>query len=66
MTTERNATTSVHAIDGNVLMALPQDQYIKMTPQQARDIGMRLFRRAFEAEGEPVPSMIIIKQEDED
>lgn len=65
MTTEQKATTSVHAIDGNVFMALPQDQYIKMTPQQAKDIGMRLFRRAFEAEGEPAPSMIMIKHEDE-
>ena len=37
---------------------------LRLTPQQARDIGMRLFRRAFEAEGETPPSMIIVKEED--
>jgi hypothetical protein len=64
--TENTTTTKVIVLDGNVFMTLPSDQYIKMTPQQARDIGMRLFRKAFEAEGETSPSMIIVKQEDED
>lgn len=63
---ERDTTTRIVASGGDVLMSLPEDQYIKMTPQQARDIGMRLFRRAFEAEGEPAPSMIFVKQEDEE
>jgi hypothetical protein len=64
MTTEQTTTTQVLVIDGHVFMSLPNDQYIKMTPQQARDIGMRVFRRAFEAEGEPPPSYIIVKQEE--
>jgi hypothetical protein len=66
MTTENTATTQVIVFDGNVFMTLPGDQYIKMTPQQARDIGMRIFRRAFEAEGTTPPSMIIVQQEDGD
>jgi len=66
MTTENDATTQVVVMDGHVFMTLPGDQYVKMTPQQARDIGMRIFRRAFEAEGKTAPSMIIVKQEGED
>lgn len=64
MSAEYTTTTQVMVIGGAVFMSLPEDQYIKMTPQQARDIGMRLFRKAFEAEGEPAPSMIIVKEED--
>lgn len=63
--TENTTTTQVIVLDGNVFMTLPGDQYIKMTPQQARDIGMRMFRRSFEAEGEPAPSMIIVKEEND-
>jgi hypothetical protein len=60
---ESDASTQIVVVGGAVFMTLPGDQYVKMTPQQARDIGMRMFRRAFEAEGEPVPSMIIVKDE---
>jgi hypothetical protein len=65
MTAENTATTQIVVVDGAVFMTLPGDQYVKMTPQQARDIGMRIFRRAFEAEGESAPSMIIVKEEDD-
>jgi hypothetical protein len=66
MMTERTTHTQVLVLDGNVFLTLPEDQYIKMTPQQARDVGMRLFRRSFVADGEPVPSMIIVKEENDD
>lgn len=61
---ERAHAAKVHVIDGVVFIALPGDQYIKMTPEQARQMGGRLFLKAAEAEGHPAPAMIALTVED--
>lgn len=63
MSRERSHTAKVMVIDGHVFIALPDDQFIKLTPEQARQMGARLFREAALALGEAPPSMVIINQE---
>lgn len=65
MSIETNHTAKVTTIAGEIFISLPHDQYIKLTPEQARQMGARLFREAAHALGEPTPSMIIIRQEDQ-
>lgn len=61
---EYNYTTKVIAIGAEVFISLPGDQYIKMTPEQARQIAGRLFREAALAAGEAPPSLIMLTKED--
>lgn len=61
MTTEINTTTKAIVVDGHVHLPLPDDQFIKLTPDQARDLGMAVFLKAFDAEGKPAPSLIMLK-----
>lgn len=65
MTTEQTHSASVMVINGHVWIALPEGNFIKLTPEQARQMGARLFREAALALGEVPPSMVIIRQEDE-
>lgn len=64
MTSEKTHSAKVTVIAGNIFISLPGDQFIKLTPGQARQMGARLFREAAHALGEPSPSMIVIRQED--
>ena len=59
--TESTHQTKVLAIGREVFISLPDDAYIKMTPDQARQIGGRLFIAAAEALGEPVPAIIALE-----
>lgn len=52
--------TTVTNIGGEVFISLPNDQYIKMTPAQARQIGGRLFVHAAAALGEDRPSLVVL------
>jgi hypothetical protein len=63
MTTEISTTTKATVVDGHVYLPLPENQFIKLTPDQARDLGMAVFLKAFDAEGTPAPSFIILKEE---
>lgn len=56
---ERTHKTAVTTIGGDVFLSLPDDQYIQMTPQQARAIATKLFIIAAEAAGEVRPSMVV-------
>jgi hypothetical protein len=57
---EQKYTTKITVDEGRVSLSLPDGNYIKMTPEQARQIGGRLFLRAAEAEGQPAPAMIAL------
>lgn len=59
-----NTTTKATVVDGHVHLPLPDGQFIRLTPDQARDLGMAVFLKAFDAEGKPAPSMIVLKGED--
>jgi len=54
-------TTTISAVGGEVFISLPDDGYMKLTPEQARQIGTRLFFKAAEALGEQRPSVIVFK-----
>lgn len=58
---ERKHQTAVTTIGGDVFLSLPDDQYIQMTPKQARSIATKLFMLAAEAAGETRPSMVVFK-----
>jgi hypothetical protein len=46
---------------GLVYLTLPDDGYIQLTPEQARQIGGRLFIKAAEAEGVDAPSIVALE-----
>ncbi|WIV32195.1 hypothetical protein QN084_06180 [Paenarthrobacter sp. R1] len=51
--------TKVSVVGGDVFLRLPDDQYIQMTPKQARAIAAHLFSKANEAEGKPSPEVVV-------
>jgi hypothetical protein len=53
--------TTVTNIGGEVFLSLPNDQYIQMTPEQARQIGGRLFIHAAAALGQERPDLVVLK-----
>lgn len=59
-----STTTRATVVDGHVHLPLPDGQFIRLTPDQARKMGMAVFLKAFDAEGKPAPSMIMLKEED--
>lgn len=61
MTTDRTHTATVSNVGGEVFISLPDDQYIKLTPEQARQIGGRLFIHAAEALGQERPEVIVLR-----
>jgi hypothetical protein len=58
---ERKHKTTVTNIGGDVFLSLPDDQYIQMTPKQARAIATKLFMQAAEAAGETRPSVVVFQ-----
>ncbi|MGN7250068.1 hypothetical protein [Arthrobacter sp. SAFR-014] len=58
---ERKHKTAVTTIGGDVFLSLPDDQYIQMTPEQARAIATKLFLQAAEAAGEARPSVVVFQ-----
>jgi len=58
---ERKHKTAVTTIGGDVFLSLPDDQYIQMTPEQARTIATRLFLLAADAAGENRPSVVVFQ-----
>jgi len=58
---ERTHKTTVTTIGGDVFLSLPDDQYIQMTPQQARSIATKLFIQAAEAAGDDRPSLVVFQ-----
>lgn len=58
---ERKHQTVVTNIGGDVFLSLPDDQYIQMTPKQARAIATKLFLQAAEAAGEAPPSVVVFQ-----
>lgn len=58
---EQKHKTAVTTIGGDVFLSLPNDQYIQMTPDQARAIATRLFIQASEAAGEARPSVVVFQ-----
>jgi hypothetical protein len=61
---EQTHTTKIINSDGHVFLSLLDGDFIKMTPEQARQIGGRLFLKAAAAEGKPSPAMIALTVED--
>lgn len=61
MSTFQNHTTTISNIGGEVFISLPDDQYIKLTPEQARQIGGRLFIHAAQALGQERPEVIVLR-----
>lgn len=61
MSDYRTHTASVSNIGGEVFISLPDDQYIKLTPEQARQIGGRLFIHAAQALGQERPEVIVLR-----
>lgn len=55
--------TALSTVGGDVFMSLPDDQYIELTPEQARKLGAALFTKANEAEGKPAPELIILSKD---
>ena len=53
--------TEITCVGGDVFMSLPDDQYIELTPEKARQIAGRLFIKANEAEGLPAPEVILLR-----
>jgi hypothetical protein len=58
---EQKHKTAVTTIGGGVFLSLPNDQYIQMTPEQARAIAGRLFILAADALGEARPSVVVFQ-----
>lgn len=58
---ERRHQTAVTTIGDDVFLSLPDDQYIQMTPEQARAIATKLFMCAADASGEVRPSVLVFK-----
>ena len=54
-------TLTVSNIGGEVFISLPGDQYFRLTPEQARQVGGRLFIHAAEALGQERPEVIVLK-----
>lgn len=50
--------TTITAGADAVFVSLPDDAYIQLTPEKARQLGTALFRKAAEAEGKPSPEVI--------
>ena len=59
--TEQKYKTAVTAVGGDVFVSLPNDQYMHMTPGQARRIATALFVKANEAEGKEAPEVVVFK-----
>lgn len=57
----RTYKTTVTNVAGEVFISLPDDQYIKLTPEQARQIGGRLFIHAAEALGQERPELVVLR-----
>ena len=58
---EQKHKAAVTTIGGDVFLSLPNDQYIHMTPDQARAIAGRLFMCAADALGEARPSVVVFQ-----
>jgi hypothetical protein len=58
---ERKHKTAVTTIGGDIFLSLPDDQYIQMTPKQARAIATKLFLLAADADGVARPSMVVFQ-----
>lgn len=58
--------TTVTQVGGSVFISLPEDQYIEMTPAQARAIAGRLFRLAAKAEGNEPPSLVVFTPKEDE
>lgn len=55
--------TTVTTVGGDVFLALPEDMYIQLTPEQARKLAVSLFTKANEAEGLAAPEVIVLQRE---
>jgi hypothetical protein len=53
--------TAVTAVGGDVYLSLPDDSYIRVTPDRARKLAAALFTQANAAEGKPDPEVVILK-----
>jgi hypothetical protein len=58
---DRKHQTAVTTIGGDVFLSLPDDQYIQMTPKQARAIATKLFLMAADASGDARPSVVVFQ-----
>jgi len=61
MSDTRKHKAMVSTVGGDVFIALPDDQYIELTPEKARKLGALLFFKAAEALGEQRPSVIVFE-----
>lgn len=59
--TEQKHKAAVTTVGGVVFISLPNDQYIELTPEKARRLATVLFVKANEAEGQPAPEIIMLK-----
>ena len=57
----QNYTTKISNIGGEVFVSLPNDVYMMLTPEQARQLGGRLFINAAEALGQERPEIVVLK-----
>lgn len=61
----RTHKAAVTTVGGDVFIALPDDQYIELTPEKARRLAVALFNKAAEAEGLCNPEIIVLKDNEE-
>jgi len=57
----RKHKAAVTQIAGEIFISLPDDGYMRLTPEQARQIGGRLFILAAEALGQERPEVIVLR-----
>ena len=58
---EQRHQVTVFAAGGEVLVSLPDDEFIKCTPEQARTLASHLLVSAADALGEERPHMVLLK-----
>jgi hypothetical protein len=60
-TTDMKYSSAITHVGGEVFFSLPNDMYIKLTPEQARNIATKLYLVAADAAGEARPQVIIFQ-----
>jgi hypothetical protein len=53
--------TVASVVGGDVYLSLPNDGYMQMPPNKARQLAALLFTKANEAEGKPAPHIIVLE-----
>lgn len=58
--TEFSGKATVDHDNNHVIVHLPEDGFLDLSPEAARKLGTRLLVESFRAAGEPVPMLVML------